>query len=308
MTHGLTRSAFPVARTPQTRPNQLCPTHLTFVNPFYLPSRILWHLCAMTSLRLSTLLTAAVTCSGCFQMATVMKLKGDGSGTIDHRMLFTRQALAQLKQFAALGGGTQGIDPTSEQQARDMAAALGPGVTYLSSNPISTPAGEGREAAYAFADVAQLRVGTVPAAPGGASIQAGGLSTAADTLTFSFTRDTNGNALLRINVPDSSLVNALNANAAAPQQMTMIKSLLAGAHVLLAVEPDGTLIRTNSAYADGPRVTLLEVDLDQVLRDEMLMARLQAATTPDELKAAVKDVPGLKIALEREIIVEFTPR
>jgi hypothetical protein len=262
----------------------------------------------MTSSRLAALLITAVTCSGCFQMATVMKLKGDGSGTIEHRMLFTRQALAQLKQFAALGGGAQGIDPTSEQQARDMAAALGPGVTYVSSNPISTPAGEGRESAYAFTDVNQLRLGTVPAPPGGASIQAGGLSTTADTLTFSFTRDPNGNAALRINVPDSSLVNTLSTNAAAPQQMTMIKSLLAGARVLLEVEPEGTLVRTNSAYVEGPRVTLLDVDLDQVLRDELLIARLQAAKTPDDLKAAVKDVPGLKITLEREIIVEFAPR
>jgi hypothetical protein len=241
-------------------------------------------------------------------MTTLMKVKGDGSGTIEHRMLFTRQAVAQLKQFAALGGGGQAIDPASEQQARDMAAALGPGVTYLSSDPVSTPGGEGRDAVYAFSDVGQLRVSTQPAPPGGASIQAGGLSTAGDTLTFSFTHEPNGNAVLHIHVPDSSLVNALAANTAAPQQMTMIKSLLAGAHVLLGVEPDGALVQTNSMYVEGRRVTLLEVDLDQALKDETLVARLQAAKTPEDLKAAVKDVPGLKLTLEKEITVEFTPR
>jgi hypothetical protein len=256
----------------------------------------------------ASILFVAATCSACFQMTSVMKLKGDGSGTIDHRMLFTRQALAQLKQFAALGGGTQGVDPTSEQQARDMAAALGPGVTYVSSETVSTPAGEGRDALYAFADVNQLRVASQPAPPGGAVIQAGGLSTAGDTLTFSFSRQENGNAVLHINVPQSSLVSALSSNAAAPQQMSMIKSLLAGARLLLAVEPDGSLVRTNSGYVDGTRVTLLEVDLDEVLRDEALVARLQAATTPEALKEAIKDAPGLKLTLEREITVEFTPR
>jgi hypothetical protein len=262
----------------------------------------------MTFLKLPALLIIAVPCSGCFQMATVMKLKGDGSGAIEHRMLFTTQALAQLKQFAALGGGRQAIDPTSEEQARAMAAALGPGVTYVSSTPVSTPAGEGRDSVYAFTDVSQLRIATQPAPPGGASIQAGGLSTAGETLTFSFTRETNGNVVLHINVPDSSLVNALSANAAAPQQMTMIKSMLAGARLLLGVEPDGSLIRTNSAYIDGPRVTLLEVDLDQIVRDEALLARLQTATTVEELKVALKDAPGLKLTLEKEITVEFTPR
>jgi hypothetical protein len=54
-------------------------------------------------------------------------------------------------------------------------------------------------------------------------------------------------------------------------------------------------------------VTLLEVDLDQVLKDETLVARVQAAQTPDEMKAALKDVPGLKLTLEPEITIEFTP-
>jgi hypothetical protein len=262
----------------------------------------------MGPLRAAALLIAAISSTACFQMATVMKLKGDGSGTIDHRMLFTRQALAQLKQFAALGGGGQGLDPTSEQQAREMAAALGPGVAYVSSSPISTPDGEGRDATYSFADVSQLRVAAQPAPPGGASIQAGGLSAVGDTLTFSFARGENGNAVLHVNLPDSSLASVLSAGAAAPQQMQMIKSLLGGAKVLLSIEPDGALVRTNSLYVDGPRVTLLDVDLDQVLRDETLPARLQAASTPEDLKAALADVPGLKLTLEKEITIEFTPR
>jgi hypothetical protein len=271
-------------------------------------SRFYGILLAMTLVRTIVVIVICLICPGCFQMTTIMKLKGDGSGTIEHRMLFTKQALAQLKQFAALGGGRQAIDPTSEQQAQEMAAALGPGVTYVSSQPVSTAVGEGRDATYAFADVSQLRVSTQPPPPGGASIQAAGISTVGDTLTFSFARQPDGNSVLHVNVPESSLVNSLSTNAAAPQQMSMIKSLLAGAHVLLAVEPDGRLVQTNSAYADGSRVTLLEVDLDQLLRDEALIGRVQAAKTPDELRAAIKDAPGLKLTLEKDIAIEFTPR
>jgi hypothetical protein len=242
-------------------------------------------------------------------MTTVMKLNGDGSGTVEHRMLFTTQALAQLRQFAALGGGRgQAVDPTSEQQAREMASALGPGVTYVSSTPITTPTGQGRDAIYAFTDVNQVRVATQPPAPGGATIKAQGLSTQAEMLTFSLTHEANGNAILHIKVPEPALIDALGSSAAtSPQQMAMIKSLLAGAQVMLGVEPSGQLVRTSSPYADGSRVTLLEVDLDQVLKDETLIARVQAAKTPEEMKAALKDVPGLKLTLEPEITIEFTP-
>ena len=256
------------------------------------------------------LLIAASAASGCFQMTTVMKLNGDGSGTIDHRMLVTPQALAQLRQFSALGGGRgQGIDPTSEQQAREMAAALGPGVTYVSSLPVTTPIGQGRDAVYAFTDVNQLRVAAQPAAPGGGTVRAPGVDLDASKLTFSLTHEAGGNAVLHINVPEPALVEALGSNSTASQQLPMLKAMLAGAHVTLGVEPAGTLVKTSSRFVDGPRVTLLEIDLDEVLKEsDTLIPKLQAATTNDEIKAILKDVPGLKLPLEREITIEFTPR
>lgn len=264
----------------------------------------------MRTSRLAILLTAAVTCTGCFQMATVLKVNADGSGTVQHQMLFTKQALAQLRQFAALGGGRgQAVDPTSEQQARDMATALGPGVTYVSSTPVTTPTGEGRDAVYAFTDVNQLRVAAQPAAPGGVVIRTQGLNTDPDTLTFSLTHEANGNAVLHINVPEPAIIHALSSNASTvPQQMPMIKALLAGARIALTVEPSGALVRTSSPYVEGQRVTLLEVDLDLLLKDpDALLAKVQAAKTPDEMKVALKDVPGLKMSLAREITIEFTP-
>jgi hypothetical protein len=264
----------------------------------------------MRSIRVACLLLTAVICAGCFQMTTVMKVNGDGSGTVEHRMLFTTQALAQLRQFAALGGarGGQAVDPTSEQQAREMASALGPGVSYVSSTPVTTPTGQGRDAIYAFTDVNQVRVAARPAPPGGATIKLQGLSTQAEMLTFSLSREANGNAVLHIRVPESALIEALTSSAStAPQQLAMIKTLLAGARVTLGVEPSGQLVRTSSAHVEGPRVTLLEVDLDELLKDETLVTRVQAAKTPEDVKAALKDVPGLKMSLEPEITIEFTP-
>jgi hypothetical protein len=260
----------------------------------------------MRYLRLVFLVTGAIGCAGCFHMTTILKVDGDGRGTIEHGMLLTTQAVAQLRQLAMLGGSGQTFDPLSEKQARDMASVIGQGVTFVSSAPITTAAGQGRESVYAFTDVNQLKISTQPPAPGGINVRASGLSTEGETITFSLTHETNGNAVLHINVPEPNWFGALGSGAASGQ-INMIKSMLAGARILLAVEPAGALVRTSSPYGDGQRVTLLEVDLDQVLKDETLIARLQAATTPDALKAIVKDAPGLKINFDREITVEFTP-
>ena len=187
----------------------------------------------MRPLRVVGLLAAAVISSACFQMTTVLNVSGDGSGTITHRMVYTNQALAQLRQFAALGGGRGGaFDPLSEQQARDMAASIGPGVTYVGSTPVSSPAGQGRESTYAFTDVSQLRISTQPATPGGVSINAPGLSATSESITFSLTHEPDGNAVLHIHVPDPNFLDALGSPAAA-NQIGMIKTMLAGARMLL---------------------------------------------------------------------------
>jgi hypothetical protein len=261
----------------------------------------------MHVLRTVVVLAAALASSACFQMTTVLKVNADGSGSIDHRMLYSTAALAQLRQFAAFGGGGRGqMDPLSEQQARDMAATIGPGVSYVTSTPLNTPAGQGRESTYAFTDLTQLRISTQPAAPGGITIKTSGFSTQAETVTFSLTREPEGNPVLHIHVPEPNFLDAL-ASPAAQGQIAMIKTALAGAHVLLIAEPAGTLVKTSSPYVDGQRVTLLEVDLDEILKDDTLLPRLQAAKTNDEAKTILQSATGLKINLDRDITIEFTP-
>jgi hypothetical protein len=264
----------------------------------------------MRAFRVAALVAAALGSGGCFQMTTVLKVAADGSGTITHRMVYSNQALAQLRQFAAFAGrggpNPAAFDPLSEQQARDMAGSIGPGVTYVSSEPVTSPSGQGRETTYAFTDVSTLRISTQPAAPGALAMTAPALNPAgSESITFSIARESNGNSVLHIFVPEPNFLDALGSPAA-QSQIAMVKNMLAGATVLLVAEPVGTLVATSSGYVDGPRVTLLEVDLDEILRDDTLLPRLQAARTEDEAKAILQAARGLKINLQRDITIEFS--
>jgi hypothetical protein len=256
----------------------------------------------MKRIRLALVLAGALACNACFQFSTVLTLKADGSGTIDQRLLFTQAAVAQLRQFAALGGGGQTFDPVSEQQARDAAATMGAGVTYVSSTPVNTSEGVGRDIKYAFTDVTQLRLDQAPPPPGGLPAPRTG-----DQVSFKLTRQPDGHALLTIAVPQLPSLGGASASSSGPSadQIAMLKPMLAGAHITIAVEPAGRLVRTSSPYVEGQRVTLADVSVDSLLRDETLLTRLQAAQTPDETKAILKSVPGLKINLEPEITIEF---
>jgi hypothetical protein len=261
---------------------------------------------------LVSLLLCGVVCGGCFQSTTVLTIKADGSGTIRQRTVVLAAALAQMKQLAALTGRRAAtIDPLSEDQARSVAASLGPGVTLVATNAITTPEGEGRESTYAFTDVSQLRVSEQPAAPPDIADRTPGLSNDSPKVSFSLTRSDAGNPVLHINVPVPALFvspdGAGGINPTVIDQLQALKVVLAGAHVVLAAEPAGTLLSTNSAWVEGQRVTLLEIELDKLLADPEFVARVRAASTADAVKAVLKDAPGLKVTLERDVTIEFTP-
>jgi hypothetical protein len=252
----------------------------------------------------------AVPLAGCFQSSTVIHVKADGSGTIEQRTLLTETARDQLRTLAILGGGNpDSTDLTSETQARALAASIGPGVTYVSSTPIIVETSQGRDTLYAFSDVTQLRVSEQPSLPGSVKLPA---AVGGDTppISFALDRKPEGNLVLRIIVPRPAIFpTGPNGETQPPtlEQITMVKQLLAGARLTVAIEPDGRLVQTSSPFVDGNRVTLIDVDIDRAAADPDLAKKLQTGTTQPEIKAALNSIPGLKITLDPEITIEFAP-
>ena len=266
----------------------------------------------MTFIRRVLIVAAAIPAVGCFEATTVIKLKADGSGTIQQRLLLTDAAMDQLRAFAILGGGdAANADPTSEAQARSLAETLGPGVSYVSSAPVKTATAQGRESVYAFADITKIHVSEQPRLPTGPISPAGGSNVG--EVTFTLTRQPDGNVVLRMQVPRPDLLPiptaGPNGDVTPPsaQQIEMLKALLSGAHLAVTIEPEGQLVQTSSSFVDGNRVTLVEFDVNTIASDPGLVTKLQSAKTPDEIKAAINSVPGLKLPLDPEISITFTP-
>jgi hypothetical protein len=252
----------------------------------------------------------AIPVAGCFQSSTVIHVKADGSGTIEQRTLLTETARDQLRTLAILGGGNpDSTDLTSEPQARALAASIGPGVTYVSSIPVTVEKSSGRDTLYAFSDVTQLRVSEQPALPGGVKLPA---AAGGDTppISFALDRKPEGTLVLRIIVPRPAIFPmGPNGETQPPtlEQITMVKQLLAGARLTVGIEPDGRLVQTSSPFVDGNRVTLIDVDIDRAAADADLAKKLQSAKTQADMKAAINSIPGLKVTLDPEITIEFSP-
>jgi len=69
--------------------------------------------------------------------------------------------------------------------------------------------------------------------------------------------------------------------------------------VSIDVVVDGAIVETNADHVAGSRVTLLEMDMETLLKDEAKLTELQKVLGPgasvSELKPYLKDVKGLKI-------------
>lgn len=261
------------------------------------------------------LVVLAVVFGGCFQSTTILQVKPDGSGTLRQRTVFTAAAIAQLRQFMPAPAGGRAPELLSEAQARAMAANIGPGVAYVSSAPIKTDTMEGRDILYAFADVTKLRITPQPPSPGGLTVRADSLGPP-QSITFALEPGPNGDRVLRIRMPTLQMLPGITGGqvggssqspAMIAQQMAMARQMFAGLRMLVAVEPAGHVVSTNSPYVEGNRVTLFDVDFDRVAANPQVFETLQGVRTPEEAAAVVQGVPGLKFTTAPEITIQFAP-
>lgn len=264
----------------------------------------------MRALAFALLLTVGLACEGCFQSTTLISVNGDGSGTLELTLVFSGAALIQMRQVAPLtGGSSKAFDPFPEEQAKQLAASLGPNVRYVSSTSITTGEGLGRKAVYAFPDVNQLRINEQPPAPGGVTIRSRQLNTE-QNIRFVLAPE-GGHLLLRILFPQATTAVPAGKGAppvASPDQIAQIKETFAGARLSIAVKPSGEIVKTSSPWVENGSVTLIDLQFDQLAADEAALAQLRGVRSVEDATIALRGVPGVKISTDREITIEFIPK
>ena len=118
----------------------------------------------------SRLRPAALGLTGCLQQEKLIKLKTDGSGTVEETLVMSKATIAQMKQmtegFGALAQGKKEARRRSRSWTKRNCArppsSMGEGVTFVSAKPMNTPTGEGFTAIYAFTDINKLKIDQNP--------------------------------------------------------------------------------------------------------------------------------------------------
>ena len=296
------------------------------------PMKKIQYLLALGSLALLT---------GCFQSDTLVTVQPDGSGTVTESFVVGKAALEQLKQVADSmtaglrgGGATSTVKPfqvMDEQKLRAEAGKMGEGVTFASAKKLSNDSGEGYTVTYAFKDISKLklnqnRAGNLPEGPqgdGGASNHPApgspqpdmdSLVHDAEFITFDFKKGSV--AELTIHTPAKSAGPAPAPKAekdpSAPDsdamvQQMMMSTMLKDMRVNLAIQIAGKIEKTDAEYVVGPKVTLLEMDFNQLLADPARTKAFAQAQPKsfEEAKKLMHSVPGVKAELKDTVKISF---
>jgi hypothetical protein len=256
--------------------------------------------------RFALALLVAVASSGCLRSTTTIDLKDDGSGTILQETAVSTQAIGMLQGLAgAQPAGEKPVQLFGEEQARKAADTMG--VTFVSGEPYKAGELEGYRARYSFADISKITLkmdqGTNSMAPGS--------DTKKPPFGFGFKRGSAG-SLLTIQMPDQTpgAPGALPFpgggsdadKAQMTQAMAMMKMMMRGLFVDVALNVDGRILKSNAPFVEGSRVTLLQIDFDKLVADETALLKLQGAKDIKSLSA----VPGLKVITEPTVTIEFS--
>jgi hypothetical protein len=239
------------------------------------------------------LLTAA-----CFQGQRTFRVNADGSGTIVDSVRLGEQARGMTAAFEQMDKSSPAEKKAKkEAKYKEKAAALGEGVTLVSVE--KTPDG-GERVTYAFKDISKVKATLAPTMDEN--------ETSKDQpVTFRISTQ-GGNTLLTVASPQPAPSTTKNPKPKpspedAAKEIAMMKGMLSGLKMSAVVEVNGKLVKTNSPYASGSSVTLLEIDFDQL--DEAGLKKLAeagpAGPPPLDLMRGVK---GLKIP-SPEVTIEF---
>jgi hypothetical protein len=267
-------------------------------------------------LALIPVLTAAAFAGACITSTTTVKVKANGSGTVEQVMLMNTAMIEQMGQMISsqMGGTSKTTskssnpfeDALSEDKMKAEIAKM-KGVRLVSRTPIKQDGLDGVKVVLAFDDVNQLVLDE----------NVGGKSK--DPMRVSMVKNAAGNSVLTIEFPDKpggaagakGSTGQKTKQAPKAEDLAMAQMFFKGFRIQMAVVVDGTLVRTSSPYVQGNTVTLLDLDMEKLFANPAALSNLDElpfgpgmSVTEARAALAKSGVEGIKINDPR-VTIEF---
>jgi hypothetical protein len=264
---------------------------------------------------LLTLIGAAIALilPSCLEYETKITLNKDGSGTITEEMVLGARAVGMMEMAAAQGGNQANpfADMKDEAKIKEKAAGYGEGVTYFKSEDIKRDDGsKGVRVIYKFTDINKVKM-----SPAGAIGDLGNMKPGpkdpqpkADGEEASFKY---ADGLLTIGLPQPEAGEEdpeAEPPAANPNDphAAMMAGMMQGMKMSVKLVIADGIAETNATFKDGNTITMVEMNMDEIMKNPGGVAAVMGAGKDPEASAkAMQKLKGVKMETKEEVTVKL---
>lgn len=272
-------------------------------------------------IKILPIIIAAIFFTGCIEMQTKINLNKDGSGSIEENIFMGKAVIDMIKDFAsAFADSTQPqkeLNIFEEEKIKAKTSEMGEDVEFVSFELIKTEEKEGYKALYKFKDINKIQINQDPAneVPMSEPTEAAE-EKPREKLGFKFTKGSPNRIEFRF--PDevkktdekkSDLNQEAGDSSAAADSSNLeqMVKFMKDMKAKIDIEVKGKIVNTNATHVNGNTITLFDIDFNQLISDKDKLENFQKVN-PDsfeEVKKLVKDIPGIKVELNKEVFIDF---
>lgn len=266
--------------------------------------------------------------TACINSTTKISVKKDGSGTITET-LFVNESVKMMMQgmmseFAEEGQTEEMGSLLDPDEYKEKAARLGPGVSFVSAENITSDTGaEGIRIVYTFDDIRSLNYHAQPDNPLGDQMAIGMGAESSDDeddnpITFDFREGRTPKLIIQMPVKDEpdTFERHTEEDISDPEEaagaMGMMRMFMQDFHLRVMIEFDGKIQNTNASFIeriDGrENVILLDIALGDIMNNEEYFEEWQSMSQIRDMSEAMdkmSKIPGLKIETQDRVEITF---
>ena len=253
--------------------------------------------------------------TGCIDVHLKLKLKPDGSGTIEETVYMSSAMVSMMKSFMAMGDSAEAANFNlfDEAELKEEAADYGAGVRYVSGERLTDNEREGYSAIYEFDDINKIKMEedvTDKATGEEGEIE----NNPEDDITFQFTKGNPAKLIIKMPPPKDDIDIDTDEPEAEEEEtaeydewVSEVKNLIKDFAILIQLELDGDIVETNATYIDGSTITLIEMRFDEIMENPEKFEELKKLKpkSMEDAREVLKNLPGIKMELNETVEVKF---
>jgi len=252
---------------------------------------------------------------GCLQVETTINVAKDGSGTINEKVLLSRTFVNMMKEFAQAfqdSTSTEEFSLFKEDEIKADAKDYGDDVKYVSHTLVNNDKWEGFQAVYSFNDITKIKIQPDPGSKVGMGDEEGDSTADEEYYFFKFKKgDVSELIIDRPDIEfdaDSNGVSEPDTSEQSDEEMEEeFLKMMEGMKINISLQVDGNIASTNASYVDGSKITLMQMDFGEMMKDKESFKEFKNKEPKniEEMKEFLEKFPGMKIEIEKPISVKF---